>query len=380
MRYWKGWKVAVSDAITRCEEALAGTCGRRHCVLVGRGATALWMAYSMSDPAKRGVVLPALICLSPLFTVGYAGRLPLVADVAEDTATIDVASVERLRAGEPDIGAVVAVHLYGNAANVRALGDLCARNGVLLIEDAAQALGGCYADGAPFGSRGDISVLSFGHTKILDVGGGGAFLTDSDELASHAREMALELPGKPDGLAGLQEIYRRMYYAVDDLAKVNPRATQMLAQFPDLFREMYLYRADDAMAADIVGALGALDGELAHRKELADLCAQSLVDVPGITCLTTGGSGVTWRFSFRVASAMRQDLLERVRSEGYDISSWYPSIAGWVDGLGGRNDGGCPVAAGVSAEVVNIWVNGDYSLERAAGLLAVIRNFVCDHV
>jgi len=370
----------MSDSTERCEAALAAMCGRRHCVLVGRGATALWMAYSMSNPAKRRVVLPGLICLSPLFTVKYADRLPLVADVEGDTATIDVVSVEKLLSGEHDVGAVVAVHLYGNTANVSALGDICARNGVLLIEDAAQALGGRYADGAPFGSRGDISVLSFGHTKILDAGGGGAFLTDSDELASRAREMASQLPGKPDGLADIQEIYRRMYYAVDDLAKVKPGATRMLAEFPDLFREMYLYAAENATADGIVRALGSLNDELAHRTELADLCVESLVDVPGITCLTTGGSGVTWRFTFRVASPVRQGLLERVRVEGYDISSWYPSIAGWVGEVGGQNEGGCPVASRLSAEVVNIWVNGQYSSDRVKELLALIRGFMSDHV
>ena len=82
-------------------------------------------------------------------------------DVLKESGTIDPDLVEDILSKDENIGTVLAVHLFGNAAQMRRLTATCTAHQVLLIEDLAQAFGGRFADESLFGSSGDVSVASF---------------------------------------------------------------------------------------------------------------------------------------------------------------------------------------------------------------------------
>jgi len=217
-----------------------------------------------------------------MFTVHYADRIPVFADVLERDATIDPLAAEKVLRADPDIGAVLAVHLYGHPAAMEELADICSKHGVLLIEDFAPALGGVYENGTLFGTFGDLSVVSFGYAKILDVGGGGAILTDDAEIASRARVMAEQLPSRSEDADLIQPLYRKLYYAVWECGQVDSRFYRMYDFFPDLFRALYIFRVTDEIADRIHKALRTLDDELVHRRKLASLYAEGLGDRQGV--------------------------------------------------------------------------------------------------
>ncbi|MBF0347402.1 MAG: DegT/DnrJ/EryC1/StrS family aminotransferase [Magnetococcales bacterium] len=361
------------DAITRCERRLAAMYGRKHCILTGNGTLAIHLACRLADPGRPEVLLPAMVCLEPVLGVYHADRIPLFADVLEGDATLDPRSVSSMVARNGNIGAVLAVHLYGHAAAMESLREVTHRHGLLLIEDLAQAMGGRFQDGTPFGRMGDCVILSFGHTKILDAGGGGALLTDRDDWALQARARSLQWGLPTVDREQLSRIYRRLYYAIWESGQQDPRFYELFDHFPRMFQSMkeYAVTVDDAVR--IIDILEQLPGEMAHRQSMARVYAERLGRRDGIGMFRTSEHVVPWRFTVRVPADRRQGWLHALRSAGYDASSWYPCIAGWTPS--GRRQGQhlFPVANRLEREVVNLWVTRDYSEEKIVDLTQYFR-------
>ena len=368
--------MAMPDIVALCEKTLCELVGRKHCLLTGRGATSLWLAYRLTDPKRRKILLPAMVCLSPMFTVHYANRVPIFSDVRIDDATIDPDHVERLLVQHPDIGAVLAVHLYGHPAMMEVLSDICKRRGVMLIEDLAPALGGKDHHGNSFGSSGDISVVSFGHTKILDLGGGGAFLTDDDALAKKAMHLAEGLKPVPEENAILADCYEKLYYPIFECGQRYSSFYKLFDFFPGLFKRLYLFATDACQAKTIIDSLPTLEDQIFRRQMIANEYRDGLSGVPGITFFSPSGPGVTWRFTFRVNKSSRDNLLRKVREEGFDISSWFPSITEWTSTGRLQKKTSFPVAHILENEVVNLWVTENYGNGKAKSLSQHIRGIL----
>ena len=344
--------------------------------MTGRGATALWLAYSLVSRDRPKILLPAMSCLSPMFTVQYANRIPIFADVRISDATIDPGIVERTIKQNPDIGAVVAIHLYGHPASMDALEKICAGNRVMLIEDFAQALGGRDEQGRILGARGDVSVVSFGHTKILDVGGGGALLTDDGDLANKARVLLASLGARSQECDRLGSMYSRLYYAIWECGRVETKFLKLFDQFPELFQDLYLYKLEEAQAKVIENSLSLIPDEVAYRRGITAVYRDALSTSEEIMNFTTTDLYAPWRFTFRVKQELRDNMLQQVREKGFDISSWYPCITDWTPS--GREQGSYrfPIANQIEKEVVNLWVTKDYTMERAKKLADTIKTLL----
>lgn len=362
----------MDTIVKRTEDRIASLLGRRYCVLTHSGTTALYLAYSLLNKKRSNVVLPALICAAPLWAVHYAKKIPVFCDVLEKDATIDPARVDEIIKKDKKIGMVVAAHLYGNPADLAQLRSVCHKRDVVLIEDLAQALGGIFDDGQVFGSQGDCSIVSFSYSKILDVGSGGAFLTDDRKIADSARRLNVKLLGKADKDGSLALIYRRLFYAVWESGQKDERFYAFFDLFPDLFRSLFIQAAGRGSAQGIFQALRSLDEEVSWRRKIAKVYRDGLKDLKQVRIISST-SGVPWRFCFCVPAPIRQQLLERVRAKNYDISAWYPSIVQWT--LSGRkqNPAEFPVASRIEKEIVNLWVGRSYDEKKAAKLIQIIK-------
>jgi dTDP-4-amino-4,6-dideoxygalactose transaminase len=175
-RYMSGEEVA------RFEAGLAAYIGADHAVAVASGTAALHLAL-LAAGVGRGdeVILPPNTFFATAEAVIAAGATPVFADVDPDTALIDPAAVESAIGART--AAVIAVHLYGQPANVDRLSHIAETHGLFLLEDAAQALGASWA-GRPVGVLGHAAALSFYPTKNLGgLGEGGGVTTNDRALA-----------------------------------------------------------------------------------------------------------------------------------------------------------------------------------------------------
>jgi dTDP-4-amino-4,6-dideoxygalactose transaminase len=171
------------------EEAFASFCGVKHCIGVGNGTDALFIALKcLGIGPDDEVIVPANSFIATAEAVTQAGARVVFADIDPRTYNIDASRLgERISRRTK---AVIPVHLYGQPADMDPILELAKRHGLKVIEDAAQAHGAEYK-GRRIGSIGDCACFSFYPGKNLGAyGDAGALVTSDDALARKARMFA----------------------------------------------------------------------------------------------------------------------------------------------------------------------------------------------
>ena len=178
------------------ERELASALNVADVVAVNSGTDALVLALRAAGVGPGDeVIVPSYTFIATASAVSLAGGVPVFADSLPDRFTVDPAAVAA--AVTPRTAAVIAVHLFGEPAELDSLARLCHANDIALIEDAAQAFGARY-DGVTVGAVGALAAFSFYPTKNLACAGdGGAVATNDVALARMLR--SLRNHGRGDG-------------------------------------------------------------------------------------------------------------------------------------------------------------------------------------
>jgi dTDP-4-amino-4,6-dideoxygalactose transaminase len=197
-----GYVSSVGPFVERFEQAFAAQVGARHAVACASGTAALHIACRLADvgPGDEAFV-STLTFVASANPIRYQQARAVLVDAEPDTFNLDPALIiaeldRRARAGKPQPKAVIAVHILGQPARLEELNRACAQHGVMLIEDAAEALGARYTSGAlagrHVGNVGAIGCFSFNGNKIITCGGGGMLTTNDEALARRARHLSTQ--------------------------------------------------------------------------------------------------------------------------------------------------------------------------------------------
>jgi dTDP-4-amino-4,6-dideoxygalactose transaminase len=180
-----GWYI-MGPEVEAFEAEFAAYCGVRHCIGVGNGLDALILLLKAAGigPGDE-VIVPSNTFIATWLAVTHVGATAIPVEPDARTFNIDPALVEQ--AVGPRTRAIIAVHLYGQPADMAPLRAVARARGLVLFEDAAQSHGATY-EGRPAGSLADAAGFSFYPGKNLGaLGDGGAVTTDDDELAERVR-------------------------------------------------------------------------------------------------------------------------------------------------------------------------------------------------
>jgi dTDP-4-amino-4,6-dideoxygalactose transaminase len=171
------------------EAEFAQFCGSGSAAGVGNGTDALELIFAALGVGPGDeVIVPANTFVATVEAVCRAGARPRFVDVLPDTLQVDPDAVAA--AVGPGTAAVVAVHMFGQPADMARLGAVTRRHGLALVEDAAQAHGARFA-GRRTGSLGDAAAFSFYPGKNLGaLGDGGAVVSDDAALTGRVRRLA----------------------------------------------------------------------------------------------------------------------------------------------------------------------------------------------
>jgi len=180
-----GWFI-MGNELDAFENEFAAYCGSRHCIGVGNGLDALHLILrAMEIGPGSEVIVPSNTYIASWLAVSYAGATPVPVEADESTYNIDPNRIEA--AITPRTRAIMAVHLYGQPADMDSICEIAERHGLKVIEDAAQAHGARYK-GRRTGVLGDAAGFSFYPGKNLGaLGDGGAVTTNDDDLADRIR-------------------------------------------------------------------------------------------------------------------------------------------------------------------------------------------------
>ena len=144
------------------------------------GSAAIVTALIASGiPSHSEVIMPSICCPAVLFAIKMAGFHAILADVSQEDFCMGTEDIMAVMSNNTK--AIIAVHAYGRYCKINEIQELAQQQELFLIEDACLGLGGDI-NGVPFGSFGDVSIFSFGYDKIVDVSGGGALVTNNEDL------------------------------------------------------------------------------------------------------------------------------------------------------------------------------------------------------
>lgn len=286
-----GWYIGGAE-LAGFEQEFADYCGSRHCIGVANGLDALNLtlrAWKELGKLKEGdeVIVPANTYIASILAVTENRLTPVL--VEPDPASYNLCPRGVESALSPRTRAILAVHLYGQLADMPSLLDIAERHDLLVLEDSAQAHGASL-DGCKAGNWGHASSFSFYPGKNLGaLGDAGAITTSDDELALTLRAL---------GNYGSHEKYKNLYQGVNS-------------------------RLDEIQAAMLSVKLRYLDAQTCHRRQIAHLYRQGMdnpaIDLP--SCRTEEQH--VWHL-FVIRCQQRERLQRHLADNGIQTLIHYP--------------------------------------------------------
>ena len=188
------WVAPAGPNLADFEAGLARVSQRKHALAVSSGTAGLHLALRVLNiGAGDRVYVSDLTFIASVQPVLYQGATPVLIDSEPIGWNLSPQALRRALARDAEQGqlpkAVVVVHIYGQSADMTAIGSICQEYGVPIIEDAAESLGASYGN-RPSGAHGLLSVFSFNGNKIITTSGGGALLSDREDLIANARNLS----------------------------------------------------------------------------------------------------------------------------------------------------------------------------------------------
>lgn len=183
-----GWYVQ-GEELACFEKEFAEYCGVSHCVGVGNGFDALHLILRAMEIGEGDeVIVPANTFIATWLAVSQVGAIPIAVDAKESTHNINPALIEQAITSKTK--AIIAVHLYGQPAEINPINIIASKFKLKVIEDAAQAHGATYF-GRRTGSLADAAGFSFYPGKNLGaMGDGGAVTTNNPDLANRIKALS----------------------------------------------------------------------------------------------------------------------------------------------------------------------------------------------
>jgi dTDP-4-amino-4,6-dideoxygalactose transaminase len=171
--------VTKGEHLKAFEKAVREHLGVKHAIAVSSCTSGLMLTYRGLG-LSGDVVVPSFTFMATVAALVWSGLRPVYADVDRGTTNLDPAAAEA--AITPETSAIVAVHNFGNPADLESLRAIARRHGLKLIIDAAHGFGALHS-GQPVGGQADAHVYSLSPTKLLIAGEGGIVATNDDVLA-----------------------------------------------------------------------------------------------------------------------------------------------------------------------------------------------------
>ncbi len=347
-----------ANHINKVENRLCKFLDRTHCILTSRGTVAIYaLLKSMEKLKGQGkVIIPAVIAPSVPSVVLYSGYEPVFCDISRYDYNMDIDSLKKVIENYDDIKGLIAVHLYGQPLDMDKILKIAEEYDLFVIEDAAQTLGGEYKN-RKLGSFGDASILSFGHTKIIDKARAGAVLTDRDDVYNLVKKELSNIPPYQKEIENRKALYSKVYYTLQPLL-LDYKLDDLFIPLPYMFKDIYLYnRKKSEMSSEankINSELDKLDYYVKRRRENAKEYRKSLRHPDIIHPNYKHEGGVPWRYSFLLRNNQRE-VTEVVRARGIDISNWYSPLHKWFIAGKKQDPNLFKNSIYVGDHIVNLW-------------------------
>ncbi len=335
--------LAQGSWVKKFEESFAKFNGSRHASACCNGTAALDLALkAVGIRNEDEVIVPDFTFIASANAICFQGAKPVLADVRPDTFNLDPNDVKDKITKKTK--AIIAVHLYGQAADVNRLRQIADDANIPLIEDACQAHGASY-NGKKVGNFGTVGVFSFYPTKNMTTGEGGMLTTDDSPLDTRIRILRDQ---------GQKEKYIHV-----DLG--------------------YNLRMTDIAASIGVAQLARLDSNNKKRQENAAVLTAGIKKIRGLTTpfIADGNEHVYHQYVIRVEKDFgmtRDELTKQLAARGIGSAVHYPTpvhMQPYYQRLGYQN-AECPISTDLAGRVLSLPVHPGLSQEDLERIISAL--------
>jgi UDP-4-amino-4,6-dideoxy-N-acetyl-beta-L-altrosamine transaminase len=320
---WQVWRKSLTQGpkIQEFESAVALKVGAKYAVAVSSATAGLHLALmALELEPNSEVVTSPISFLSSSNAALYSGLIPKFIDIDPETLNISISQTLDAISQSDSIKALIPVHLAGAACEMKDLSKLAKDKGIAIIEDAAHALGGFYADGQAIGSCAfsDMTVFSFHPVKSVTTGEGGVITTNNEDLYRkllRLRSHGINQLDDPlvDPILGFTNGNKNLWY----------HEMQVMG---------YHYRLSEIQAALGVTQMKKLDKFIAKRRQVAKIYDEFFVNVKGVKLTQTGMRNLSAHhlyilsIDFSRVTISRHELMVKLRSAGIGSQVHYRPI------------------------------------------------------
>ena len=337
-----GWYI-LGEEVNAFEQDFAQYCNVRHCVSVGNGLEALHLILQGCGIGQGDeVIVPSNTYIATWLAVSQTGAIPVPVEPSLLKYNLDSALVEKAITSRTR--AIIAVHLYGQPAEMNPITEIAKKHNIIVIEDAAQAQGARY-EGRVCGALGDAAGFSFYPGKNLGAfGDAGAVLTNDADLAERVR--MLRNYGS-----------RKKYYNE---------------------QQGYNSRMDEMQAAFLRVKLQHLDEWNLRRTKIADVYLKQLKDLPDLTLPHSPEWAAPIWHIFPILTPDRDAMQQYLNTQGIDTLIHYPVPPHLSKAYQELNfaTGAFPIAEHIASSELSLPMGPHMSLEDAQTVANTIREFI----
>ncbi len=283
-----GWLILGQETIN-FEKEFAHYCGVSNCVGVGNGLDALHLVLrAWGIGSGDEVIVPGNTYIATWLAITHTGAIPVSVEPDIHTHNINASLIES--AITKNTKAIIAVHLYGQPADMTPIMKIAKKYNLKVLEDAAQAHGASYQD-KRVGALGDAAAFSFYPGKNLGaLGDGGAVTTNDEELADHIRL--------------LRNYGSRKKYE-NEIIGFNSRL-------------------DELQAAFLRVKLSSLEKDNRHRQKIADYYLTELANIEGLKLPEILNETIPVWHLFVIRHLQREKLIKELALDGISTLVHYP--------------------------------------------------------
>jgi perosamine synthetase len=289
------WISSSGPFLDRFEAEFASLCGTRYALACSNGTVALHLALlGLGLRPGDEVIVPSMTYIATANAVRYCGAEPVFVDIDPSNWCISPEAIER--AITPRTRGIIPVHLMGHPADMDAVNEIAAINGLWVVEDAAEAHFATYCD-KPVGGLSTVATFSFFGNKIITCGEGGALTLNDSQLYTRLKML------RGQGM----DPKRRYYFPITG----------------------YNFRLTNLACGILCGQLERRDEIFARRRAIFDHYDAVLSGIPGIGFqpVSAWAGTAPWMYSVTVDSdsfgQTRDDLMAALRVEGIDSRPFF---------------------------------------------------------
>lgn len=289
------WISSTGPFLDRFEEEFAELCGTRYALACSNGTTALHLSLlGLGLRPGDEVIVPSMTYIATANAVRYCGAEPVFVDIDPETWCISPEAIER--AVTPRTRGIIGVHLMGHPADMDAINEVAAINGLWVVEDAAEAHFARYK-GRPVGGLSTVATFSFFGNKIITCGEGGAVTLNDPQL--YVRLKMLRGQG--------MDPRRRYYFPITG----------------------YNFRLTNVACGILCGQLERREEIFEKRRAIFDYYSTSLNGVNGIDFqpIAPWAETAPWMYSVTIDpqrfGTTRDELIDVLKAEGIDSRPFF---------------------------------------------------------